>query len=118
MIQCKRVYQPAAADDGYRVLVDYLWPRGIKKSALPLDEWARGVAPAPALRKAFHQQAIDYSGFSERYRSQLLATPASWQPLLDKARVGNLTLLFSARDEQHNQACVLAEFLHQQLDAG
>jgi uncharacterized protein YeaO (DUF488 family) len=117
MIQCKRVYQPVTEDDGYRVLVDYLWPRGIKKSALMLDEWAKNVAPDPALRKAFHQQEIDFARFSERYCSQLLAAPENWQPLLDKARAGNLTLLFAARDEQHNQARVLAEFLHQRLKA-
>ena len=116
MIQCKRVYQPATADDGYRVLVDYLWPRGIKKNALVMDEWAKAVAPHPALRRAFHQGELDFATFASAYRRQLSSAPQCWQPLLLRARTGKVTLLFAARDEKQNQARVLADFLREQPD--
>ena len=68
MIQCKRVYDPQESSDGYRVLVDRLWPRGIKKEALACDEWCKELTPSAELRKAFHGEAIDFAHFSQRYR--------------------------------------------------
>ena len=93
MIQCKRVYDPQESSDGYRVLVDRLWPRGIKKEALACDEWCKALTPSAELRKAFHGEAIDFAHFSQRYRQELdahretglrlaaLAQPASPAPI-------------------------------------
>ncbi len=71
MIQCKRVYEQATSDDGYRVLVDRLWPRGIKKTDLACDEWCKSLTPSSELRKAFHSETIDFTAFSEAYRKEL-----------------------------------------------
>ncbi|MBM7060514.1 DUF488 family protein [Pseudomonas sp. UL073] len=116
MIQCKRVYAAVAAGDGYRVLVDRLWPRGCKKDSLHLDAWLRELAPSAALRKAFCHEAERFEEFRLHYRNELAAHPEHWWPLLDKARSGTLTLLFAAREEQLNNATVLAEFLEDELD--
>lgn len=116
MIQCKRVYEPAKPADGYRVLVDRLWPRGRRKADLALDAWLREVAPSAALRKAFAHQSEGFESFSERYRAELAARPEQWMGLLDKARQGTLTLLFAAKDERRNNARVLAEFLEEELE--
>ncbi|SFQ10597.1 Uncharacterized conserved protein YeaO, DUF488 family [Geopseudomonas sagittaria] len=117
MIVCKRVYQPAAPDDGYRVLVDRLWPRGCSKASLPLDEWLRELAPSDGVRQAFAHEPERFAAFRAAYRAELAAVPAFWQPLLERARRGTLTLLYAAHDEQFNNARVLAEFLDEQLAA-
>jgi len=116
MIQCKRVYEPVAAEDGCRVLVDRLWPRGCKKENLALDGWLREVAPSTELRKSFCHEAERFEEFRLLYRGELAAHPEYWMGLLDKARQGTLTLLFAAKDEQYNNARVLAEFLEEELD--
>ena len=99
MIQCKRVYDPQESSDGYRVLVDRLWPRGIKKEALACDEWCKELTPSAELRKAFHGEAIDFAHFSQRYRQEL---DAHRQPL---------TLLYAAKNTEQNHARVLAAWL-------
>jgi len=71
MIQCKRVYEQAGPDDGYRVLVDKLWPRGVKKTDLAYDEWCKALTPSNELRKAFHSETIDFAAFSQAYREEL-----------------------------------------------
>lgn len=115
MIVCKRVYQDKEGQhEGYRVLVDRLWPRGVKKTDLQYDEWNKAVAPSAELRKWFHQQG-DFNQFTQRYFQQLAATPECWQPLLAIAKQQSLVLLYSAKDEQHNNAVVLKAFLEQQL---
>lgn len=114
MIQCKRVYQPAAASDGARVLVDRLWPRNRRKAELDA-QWRREVAPSTALRQALHGGAVDFAEFSRRYRQELAAHPEHWYPLLDLAEKGVLTLLYAARDPQHNHAQVLADWLEDEL---
>ncbi|AYC33820.1 DUF488 family protein [Pseudomonas cavernae] len=116
MIRCKRVYAAVAGDDGYRVLVDRLWPRGCKKESLRLDAWLRELAPSAELRKAFHHAAERFEEFRLLYRGELAAHPEHWWALLDKARSGTLTLLFAAREEQLNNARVLEEFLEEELD--
>ncbi|HYQ37832.1 MAG TPA: DUF488 family protein [Pseudomonas sp.] len=118
MIGCKRVYLPAAPGDGYRVLVDRLWPRGCRKADLLLDAWLRELAPSAALRQAFGHEPERFAEFSQAYRDELVARPELWRPLLQQARQGPLTLLYAARDEQRNNARVLAEFLAEQLAAG
>ncbi len=116
MIQCKRVYLDTAADDGRRVLVDRLWPRGLAKDRLPLDAWLPQVAPSAVLRKAFGHRAEAFEDFCSAYRRELTGHPEHWQPLLHWAASDRLTLLYAARDEAHNNARVLAEFLEDELE--
>lgn len=117
MIVCKRVYQPATADDGYRVLVDRLWPRGCSKASLPLDEWLRELAPSDGVRQAFAHDPGSFAEFRAAYRAELADASVLWKPLLERARAGTLTLLYAAHDERLNNARVLAEFLEEQLAA-
>ena len=107
-LKTKRIYAPAAKSDGVRILVDRLWPRGIKKDAF--DLWLKDVAPSNALRKWFHHEERHWSEFRTRYRKELAANPAVDE--LRKAVKGKTaTLLYGARDETHNQAVVLAAYL-------
>ncbi|MDH4566783.1 DUF488 domain-containing protein [Pseudomonas sp. BN414] len=116
MIQFKRVYEAAKADDGQRVLVDRLWPRGIRKESLALASWLKEVAPSDQLRKQFCHDPALFDEFRLLYRAELAAHPEHWQGLLEMARKGNLTLLYAAKDEAHNNARVLAEFLEEELE--
>ena len=112
MVRIKRVYEEAAKEDGYRVLVDRLWPRGMKKEAAKIDLWMKDVAPSGALRKSFHHDPMKWPDFEKKYRAELKKKNDSIAKLkkLEKAH-GTLTLLFGARDPEHNQAAVLAELL-------
>ncbi len=114
MIYCKRVYDAVSATDGYRVLVDRLWPRGFKKTDLQYDEWNKDVAPSSELRKWFHQNTEQFDQFIERYYQELSNNIHAWKPLLDKSKQGNITLLYSAKDTEHNQAQVLKRFIESQ----
>lgn len=111
MIQIKRVYEAASRSDGARFLVERLWPRGMKKEALEMDGWLREVAPSHELRQWFKHDPAKWSEFQRRYRRELEAHPAACQPLLDAARRGPLTLLYSARDPERNSAALLKRFL-------
>lgn len=115
MIRCKRVYEAAADEDGQRVLVDRLWPRNKRKEDLQ-GQWLREVAPSDELRRAFHQGEVDFAGFTRRYQQQLAAHPEHWYPLLDLAAKGPLTLLYAAKNTEHNNAQVLAEWLEDELE--
>lgn len=119
-IQTKRIYENHAADDGYRVLVDRLWPRGVKKQEAGLDEWAREIAPSDGLRKEFHDLGPDSFGeFHDHFRDELAEHRDELQALLDRARAsgaGTMTLLYSFRDTEHNNALVIAEVLRE-MDA-
>jgi uncharacterized protein YeaO (DUF488 family) len=115
MIRCKRVYEAAADEDGQRVLVDRLWPRNKRKEDLQ-GQWLREVAPSDELRRAFHQGEVDFAGFTQRYQQQLAAHPEHWYPLLDLADKGPLTLLYAAKNTEHNNAQVLAEWLEVELE--
>lgn len=110
-IAVKRVHEAAAGDDGYRVLVDRLWPRGIRKEALPLDEWIKELAPSTALRQWFGHDPARWDGFRHRYASELDALAEHWRPLAERAAHHRLTLLYGARDEAHNNAVVLKSYL-------
>ncbi|EMN7498511.1 DUF488 domain-containing protein [Salmonella enterica] len=112
-IQYKRVYFPAEKDDGYRVLVDRLWPRGIKKSALVYDEWNKAITPSTELRKAFHSEVIDFNHFAQQYRAELAQQYQEGKRLADIARHQPLTLLYAAKDTRQNHAIVLAEWLRE-----
>ncbi|MBB2495195.1 DUF488 domain-containing protein [Aquipseudomonas ullengensis] len=116
MIQCKRVYEPIAASDGQRVLVDRLWPRGCRKDNLALAAWLREVAPSNSLRQQFCHDPALFDEFRLLYRAELAAHPEHWQGLLALAEQGTLTLLFAARETQQNNAQVLAEFLEEELE--
>ena len=110
------MYERAQASDGTRFLVDRLWPRGIKKEELKMEAWLKDVAPSPELRKWFAHDPARWQEFQKRYRAELKANPDSWQPLLDAARRGDVTLLYSARDTEHNSAVLLQEFLEDHLE--
>lgn len=115
MICCKRAYQPCEASDGYRVLVDRLWPRALRKEALALDDWLKDLAPSPALRRSFKRGELGFDGFRDAYRTELAGHPEQWWPLLELAARGPLTLVYAARDERQNNARVLAEWLEEEL---
>src|SRR3546814_2640779 len=106
-VRLKRIYGPAAAEDGKRVLVDRIWPRGITKAEARIDLWLKDIAPSTALRKWFGHRPERWPEFQRRYSVEIDANPAIDQ-LRDLARRGVLTLLYGARDEAHNQAIVLA----------
>jgi len=113
MIQIKRSYEPAARGDGRRILVERLWPRGMKKDSLAADAWMKEVAPSTELRKWFAHRVERWEEFQRRYREELDATPAAWAPLTDDGEGRNLTLLYSAKDSLHNSALVLRDFLNE-----
>lgn len=115
MILLKRAYDRAALKDGRRFLVERLWPRGIKKTELPLDHWFKDVAPSTGLRKWFSHDPAKWSEFRRRYRAELEHQPQLWKPLLGAARKGTITLVFSSHDVEHNNAVVLKEFLESHL---
>lgn len=110
-IHCKRVYDAASDNDGYRVLVDRLWPRGIKKTDLHYDEWCKTLAPSTELRKAFHGEAIDFDAFSESYRHELAEQEETGKKLAARGKKGTVTLLYAAKDKERNHAIVLAKWL-------
>ena len=109
-IQCKRVYDPAEQSDGYRVLVDRLWPRGIKKTDLALDEWDKEITPSTELRKAFHGEVVDFATFREQYLAELAQHEQEGKRLADIAKKQPL-LLYSAKNTTQNHALVLADWL-------
>jgi uncharacterized protein YeaO (DUF488 family) len=117
-IRLRRVYDPAPRGEGRRVLVERLWPRGMRKEALRLDAWLKEIAPSPALRRWYGHQLARWPEFERRYRAELAAHPDGLEPLLEAARAGPLTLLYSARDTAHNSALVLKEVLEELLSAG
>jgi uncharacterized protein YeaO (DUF488 family) len=110
-IEIKRAYDAPAAKDGYRVLVDRLWPRGVKKELLALDEWCKDVAPSAELRIWFGHEPEKFEEFAERYRAELEKSTAP-RELLDRAKSQyRLTLIYAAKDAQINHAVVLHDYL-------
>ena len=114
-VRVRRVYDPPTADDGRRILVDRLWPRGISKAEAAIELWAKDVAPSTELRRWFGHDPARWQEFTRRYREELKARPESWRPLLEAAATGPLTLIYGAQDTEHNQAVVLREFLEERL---
>jgi uncharacterized protein YeaO (DUF488 family) len=111
MIQIKRTYEPPARADGRRILVERLWPRGLKKEALAADEWVKEVAPSTGLRQWFDHRVERWAEFQRRYRRELDANPGAWEPILAASMRGPVTLLYSAHDTLHNGALVLRDYL-------
>lgn len=110
-IRLKRAYEPAAPSDGYRVLIDRLWPRGVKRESARLDEWARELAPSTELRRWFGHDPARFAEFRRRYLEELSAQEDKLRELRGRARETTLTLVYSARDTEHNDAVVLEELL-------
>ncbi len=110
-IQVKRVYDKPSDSDGYRVLVDRLWPRGIRKADLKHDLWLKDVSPSSELRKWFNHDPDQWGEFKKRYHAELKKEKDAVAQLLDIASRETLTLLFAAKDEEHNQAVVLRDYL-------
>ena len=115
MIQLKRVYEPPDSRDGRRFLVERLWPRGMKKESLAMDGWLKDAAPSDALRKWFGHDPAKWEEFQQRYAGELVNNPAALLPLLDAARQGTVTLLYSSHDLEHNNALALKGFLDKRL---
>jgi uncharacterized protein YeaO (DUF488 family) len=115
MISLKRAYDRASSSDGKRFLVERLWPRGIKKASLPLDGWLKDIAPSTELRKWFSHDPAKWKEFQQRYRAELQQKPQFWKPLLEAARKGRVTLVYSSHDVAHNNAVVLKEFLKSRM---
>lgn len=111
-VQVKRIYEPAAANDGKRILVDRLWPRGLSKETAHYDLWVKDVAPSDALRHWFNHIPERWEEFKVRYFAELAQIPDTWQPIAAAIEESDVTLLFSAHDAEHNNAVALAEFLH------
>lgn len=114
-IRLRRVYDSPGSDDGRLFLGERLWPRGVRKEALEVEAWLKDVAPSTALRRWYGHDPAKWPEFQRRYRLELAANPAAWQPLLSAARLGPITLLYSARDTERNSALVLQSFLEAQL---
>lgn len=110
-VRLKRVYEPPEPSDGYRVLIDRLWPRGVSKEQAHLDEWVRDLAPSSELRRWFGHDPAKFDEFRRRYRTELAAQEEKLRDLRSRARTGTLTLVYAARDTEHNDAVVLAELL-------
>ena len=110
-VKSKRVYDAAEPGEGYRVLIDRMWPRGVSRERAQLDEWARELAPSSELRKWFHHDPERFDGFRSRYREELRERRPLLEELRRRARDGPVTLLYAARDREHNDAVVLEELL-------
>ncbi|MGD8378647.1 MAG: DUF488 domain-containing protein [Gammaproteobacteria bacterium] len=116
-IRTKRAYEPASRDDGTRILVDGMWPRGVSKEDLAVDDWLKQAAPSAELRNWFGHDPERWEGFRERYFRELEEKTEVLKPLVETLRRGPLTLVYAARDEIHNNAVVLRDFLRRELEA-
>jgi uncharacterized protein YeaO (DUF488 family) len=111
-VRIKRVYEAPSEQDGQRVLVDRLWPRGLTKEKAAIDLWLKDIGPSTELRKWFGHEPGRWKEFEKRYRDELKKQPSSLSILKREAKRGPLTLLFAARDEEHNEAVVLRSILN------
>jgi uncharacterized protein YeaO (DUF488 family) len=110
-IRLKRAYAQPSSDDGVRVLVDRLWPRGLKKVDAAIDHWMKDIAPSSELRRWFAHDPLRWKGFQRRYKQELKQRQKEVNELRTMARRGPITLIFAAHDEEHNEAVVLRDFL-------
>jgi uncharacterized protein YeaO (DUF488 family) len=114
MISLKRAYEKPDRQDGFRVLVERLWPRGLKKEAVALDLWLKDVAPSPELRRWFGHDPARWEEFCRRYRSELAEKSEAVELLREHVQRGPVTLVYGSRDEEHNAAAALKKFLEGQ----
>lgn len=117
-IFCKRIYEAPQPDDGYRVLVDRTWPRGIRKEDLALDDWRKDLAPSTELRNWFGHDPQRWAGFYQRYHAELKEQEEAVQSLLRQCAGRPLTLLYAARDAEHNNAVALKAYLESRAKTG
>jgi uncharacterized protein YeaO (DUF488 family) len=110
-VRLKRAYDPAGNGDGYRVLIDHVWPRGVPRERARLDDWARELAPSDELRKWFDHDPARFAEFRARYRDELADQSEGLEELRRRAARGPLTIVYAARDREHNNAVVLSELL-------
>jgi uncharacterized protein YeaO (DUF488 family) len=111
MVKTKRVYAPSSKNDGKRILIDRLWPRGMKKEEAKIDEWIKDIAPSNDLRKWFAHDAVKWPEFKKRYINELKKNSELLERLRAEAKKGTLTLLFAAKDIEHDNAVVLKELI-------
>ena len=114
-VQIKRVYEPASSNDGHRVLIDRLWPRGVSRQSAKLDEWVKELAPSTELRQWFGHDPGRFEEFRRRYIEELRDERPRLTALRRRAQDGTLTLVYSAHDTEHNDAVVVAEILRRGL---
>jgi uncharacterized protein YeaO (DUF488 family) len=115
MIRVKRVYEPVEKSDGARFLVDHLWPRGLKKEAVRVERWVKTVSPSNELRSWFGHEPAKWKEFQRRYFAELNEQPENWETLLEAAHEKDITLVYSARDTEHNNAVALKSYLEKKL---
>ena len=115
MIRIKRVYESMGSENEMRILIDRLWPRGIRKDQLEPDAWYKEVAPSNQLRMWFGHDPGKWDEFKERYFAELDSRPEALGPLLELARSGNITLLYGAKNKEHNNAIALKDYLESKL---
>lgn len=114
-INLKRVYDPVSKEDGVRILVERLWPRGVKKEDLKMDEWLKEVAPSTNLRKWFSHDPTKWKGFKKKYFEELNENPEALEPILKALHKGSVTLLYSSKDTEHNNAVCLKNYLEENI---
>jgi uncharacterized protein YeaO (DUF488 family) len=117
MIKLKRVYENESPADGARFLVERLWPRGVKKESLRIDGWLKDAGPSTDLRKWFHHDPAKWSEFRRKYFAELDRAPEAWAPIREAMRRGTVTLLYSSRDTEHNNAAALKDYLEHHASA-
>jgi uncharacterized protein YeaO (DUF488 family) len=118
VITVARVHDHGTARDRPRFLVDRLWPRGVRRADLELDDWLKDVGPSDDLRRWFRHEPEKWEEFRRRYFAELDRHPGAWRPLADAAADGDITLLYGSRDGEHNNAVALREYLMARLDEG
>jgi uncharacterized protein YeaO (DUF488 family) len=116
VIRLKRAYDPPSEEDGVRILVDRLWPRGLTKAKAAIDVWMKDVAPTPELRKWYSHEDSKWEEFRKRYREELNANGDRVGELREMAAKGDISLIYSTRDPAHNSAAVLRELLVQEME--
>lgn len=119
-VSVKRAYDKAEPEDGFRVLVDRLWPRGVTKEKLKIDEWMKEIAPSPELRQWYGHEIEKWPEFRKRYRAELAKPPANklLQLLAERAKQGKVTLVIGARDVEHANGAVIAEMIEAKKNSG
>ena len=115
MIQLKRVYENRESEDGTRFLIERLWPRGLRKVDVHMDGWQKEVGPSDHLRKWFSHDPEKWTEFQDKYFAELEERPEAWEPVLNAAKHGTVTLLYSSHDTEHNNAVALKRFLEAKL---
>lgn len=114
-VRIRRVYDPPEPEDGFRILIDRVWPRGVSKEEARVDEWRRDLAPSTELRRWFGHDPARFDEFRRRYRAELEQAADALDELVERARDGVVTLVYGARDTEHNNAVVLRELLEERL---